>query len=135
MIVEVDEIKAEATKAVHAAAEKLQGSAPNVHAHLIESDHVGEGLIEFVEENECDLLVVGETPHSVLGRVILGSVSRFVLRHAPCSVWITRRKAGRGLGRGENPFDDVSRCTRSEEGNKCHRALPARDAMELAPCH
>jgi nucleotide-binding universal stress UspA family protein len=96
MIVEVDEIKAEAMKAVKAAAEKLQVAAPNVHAHLIESDHVGEGLIEFAEENKCDLMVVGETPHSALGRVILGSVSRFVLRHAPCSVWITREKRDEG---------------------------------------
>ncbi len=92
MIVEVDEIKEAATQSVTAAADQLRAAAPSVQAHLIESDHVGEGLIEFVEENQCDLIVVGETPHSALGRVILGSVSRFVLRHAPCSVWITRNK-------------------------------------------
>jgi nucleotide-binding universal stress UspA family protein len=92
LIVEVDEIKNEARKAVQAAADRLRPSAPRVHAHLVESDHVGEGLIEFVEEHQCDLIVVGETPHTALGRVVLGSVSRFVLRHAPCSVWITRNK-------------------------------------------
>jgi len=92
MIVEVDEIKEAATQSVTAAADQLRSAAPSVQAHLIESDHIGEGLIEFVEENQCDLVVVGETPHSALGRVILGSVSRFVLRHAPCSVWITRNK-------------------------------------------
>lgn len=92
MIVEVDEIKEAATKAVAAAAEELRSTAPSVDAHLIESDHVGEGLTEFVEENQSDLIVIGETPHSALGRAILGSVSRFVLRHAPCSVWIARSK-------------------------------------------
>ena len=92
MIVEVDEIKEAASQSVTAAADQLRAAAPSVQAHLIESDHVGEGLIEFVEENQCDLIVVGETPHSALGRVILGSVSRFVLRHAPCSVWITRNQ-------------------------------------------
>jgi len=51
---------------------------------------VGEGLINFVEENGSDLMVVGETPHNALGRIVLGSVSRFALRHAPCSVWISR---------------------------------------------
>lgn len=96
MIVEVDEIKEAASKAVNAAADNLGDSAPNVEAHLIESDHVGEGLIEFIEEHQCDLVVVGETPHTALGRVVLGSVSRFVLRHAPCSVWITRTKAHQG---------------------------------------
>lgn len=92
MIVEVDEIKEAATESVNAAADRLRPAAPGVHAHLIESDHVGEGLTQFVEEHQCDLVVVGETPHSALGRVVLGSVSRFVLRHAPCSVWITRNK-------------------------------------------
>jgi hypothetical protein len=36
-------------------------------------------------------VVVGETPHSVLARLVLGSVSRYVLRHAQCSVWIARQ--------------------------------------------
>jgi nucleotide-binding universal stress UspA family protein len=92
LVVEVDEIKNAAKKAVQQAAARLRPSAPNVHAHLVESDHVGEGLVEFAEEHHCDLIVVGETPHTALGRVVLGSVSRFVLRHAPCSVWITRNK-------------------------------------------
>lgn len=78
--------------AVEEAAEQLRDSAPNVKTRLLESDHVGEGLVKYAEEHKCDLLVVGETPHSALGRVLLGSVSRFVLRHAPCSVWITRNR-------------------------------------------
>ena len=78
--------------AVNHAADELRKSAPSVQAHLIESDHIGEGLVEFAEEHQSDLLVVGDTPHTVLGRVLLGSVSRFVIRHAPCSVWITRNR-------------------------------------------
>lgn len=101
MIVEVDEIKEAATKSVTAAVDQLRSAAPSVQAHLIESDHVGEGLIEFIEENQCDLVVVGETPHSALGRAILGSVSRFVLRHAPCSVWITRNKGSLAASAGK----------------------------------
>ena len=103
MIVEADEIKAAANKSVNAAADELRRAAPNVQAHLVESDHIGEGLTEFVEEHKCDLLVIGETPHSALGRVVLGSVSRFVLRHAPCSVWIARNNRAPGGSAARNP--------------------------------
>ena len=92
VVVDSVETKNIASAAVQEATDRLRTAAPNAQAHLIESDHIGEGLVQFVEEHECDLIVVGETPHSVLGRVVLGSVSRFVLRHAPCSVWITRNR-------------------------------------------
>jgi nucleotide-binding universal stress UspA family protein len=59
-------------------------------AHLIEREHVGEGMVEFAEELQCDILVIGETPRITISRLLLGSVSRYVLRHAPCSVWIAR---------------------------------------------
>ena len=91
-----EDAKNAAAAAVKKATEKLRVAAPNAEAHLIESDHIGEGLVEFVEDKKCDLVVVGETPHSLLGRVVLGSVSRFVLRHAPCSVWITRNRVHAG---------------------------------------
>jgi nucleotide-binding universal stress UspA family protein len=66
---------------------------PNVNAHLIEHEHIGDGLAKFAKDHQCDLVVVGENPHSTLGRALLGSVSRFVLRHAPCSVWIARNRS------------------------------------------
>lgn len=59
-------------------------------AHLIEREHIGEGIVEFAEELQCDILVIGETPRITLSRLLLGSVSRYVLRYAPCSVWIAR---------------------------------------------
>lgn len=90
--VDTETLKNVSTAAVQEAADVLRDAAPNVHTRLIESDHVGEGLVSFAEGHKCDLLVVGETPHTALGRVLLGSVSRFVLRHAPCSVWITRNR-------------------------------------------
>ncbi|MEM0925363.1 MAG: universal stress protein [Planctomycetota bacterium] len=74
------------------AKERLVDVAPNAQTHLIKSDHVGEGLVTFAESNEIDLMVIGETPRSALNRFLLGSTSRYVLRHAPCSVWLTRNR-------------------------------------------
>jgi len=74
------------------AAKQLEPVAPNATSEVIASEHVGEGLVRFAENNECDLIVIGETPRSAIGRFLLGSFSRYVLRHAPCSVWISRTR-------------------------------------------
>ena len=103
IIVEADETKAAATSALDTATEQVRTSAPNVQSHLIECDHIGEGLIVFLEEHGIDLVVVGESQHSVLGRVRLGSVSQFVLRHASCSVWVARNQTV------NKAFDDLPR--------------------------
>jgi nucleotide-binding universal stress UspA family protein len=81
------------------AATQLREVTPTVKAHLIEHEHIGDGLVTFAKDHQCDVIVVGETPHSALGRALLGSVSRFVLRHAPCSVWIARNQVSLGDSR------------------------------------
>jgi nucleotide-binding universal stress UspA family protein len=64
----------------------------NITTHLIESDYIGDGLVEFATNNQSDILVLGDTGRGMMGRFFLGSVSRYVLRHANCSVWIGRLK-------------------------------------------
>jgi nucleotide-binding universal stress UspA family protein len=80
------------TTALEKATAKVRKAAPNAKPHLIESEHIGEGLVKYAEERQCDLIVMGEAPRGIVGRTLLGSVSRYVLRHAPCSVWITRNR-------------------------------------------
>lgn len=96
IVVDAEETKNEANEALESALQQIRSAAPGAQGHLIECDHIGEGIIEFIEEQSIDLIVVGESSHSALGRVLLGSVSRFVLRHAPCSVWVTRTLAAAG---------------------------------------
>lgn len=74
---------------VEEAAAQLHDVAPDTKGCLIESNHIGEGLVRFAEENDVNLLMVGETPRTRLSRMLMGSKTRYVLRHAPCSVWIT----------------------------------------------
>jgi nucleotide-binding universal stress UspA family protein len=75
------------------AADQVKATAPNAKPHLIESEHIGDGLANYAAERQTDLILLGETPRGPLGRILLGSVSRYVLRHAPCSVWIARNQA------------------------------------------
>jgi nucleotide-binding universal stress UspA family protein len=90
MIVNPNDAKKAANEAVQKASVRLHETTPQAEAHLVECSHVGEGLVLFAENHHCDLLVVGETPRNFLGRLFLSSVSHYVLRHAPCSVWIAR---------------------------------------------
>lgn len=92
VIVAPENAKKAANEAVQTALANLHDELPQADAHLVECSHIGEGLVLFAEDHHCDLLVVGETPHNVLGRLFFRSVGRYVLRHAPCSVWIARKQ-------------------------------------------
>ena len=95
-VIQPETVKDQTENAIREAAKQLHAVAPSVHSHLIESDHIGDGIVRFTEEQDCDLVVMGNTSRSKLGQLVLGSVSRYVLRHAPCSVWITRNRMIKG---------------------------------------
>lgn len=63
-----------------------------VSSHVVQSGHIGEGIIRFANDHGCGLVVLGECPRHMVGRVLMGSVSRYVLRHADCSVLIARNR-------------------------------------------
>ena len=73
----------------------VQKMGLNTETHLVDADHIGEGLIDYVEEHGCDLVMTGDSDSGLLTRVFLGSTSRYVLRHSQCSVVIVRDKEDR----------------------------------------
>ncbi len=89
-IIDPEPIREAAQSIVDEAALKLRSVAPSSTGVVVASEHVGEGLVNYAESSGCDLIVIGETHRSALGRFLLGSFSRYVLRHAHCSVWISR---------------------------------------------
>ncbi len=84
--------QAQVVETLRRAASDLKQSCARVNTQIIDHRHVGEGIVKFAEDNLCNMVVIGETPRSAIGRFLMGSVSRYVLRHAPCSVWITRNR-------------------------------------------
>lgn len=74
------------------AKEQLEEVSDSVTPHFIEDIHYGEGITRFTETHGINLVVLGETPRSQFSRFLLGSTSQYVLRHVPCSVWITRNR-------------------------------------------
>ncbi|OUT54172.1 MAG: hypothetical protein CBB71_23205 [Rhodopirellula sp. TMED11] len=91
----------------------LMKVAPKLQTHLVKADHVGEGIIEFAEKEGIDLLVIGEAQRSSLSRLLLGSTSRFVLRHAHCSVWVARNHVREELLGQGGPLGERSNSTES----------------------
>jgi nucleotide-binding universal stress UspA family protein len=96
----------EAQNALDYAKEQLQAKVQTVRGEVIEYDHVSEGLVRYTEDEHCDFIVIGDTGRSTLARALLGSVSRYVLRHAKCGVWITRNRKIQGPGKGDSAQRD-----------------------------
>jgi nucleotide-binding universal stress UspA family protein len=72
-------------------AKPLEQLSPNVETHVIDWNHIGDGIVQFANKAKSDLIVMGDTGSGLLGRFFLGSTSRYVLRHSHCSVWIARQ--------------------------------------------
>ncbi len=52
---------------------------------------VKQSIVDEAEKFGADLIVVGSHGYGFLDRVLLGSISDFVVHHAPCSVLVVRQ--------------------------------------------
>lgn len=89
---DIEEIKKATLKDLESVAIRLRKYSPNVVAQVLEANHVGSGLVQFAQQKKSDIVVMGSTGSGLLNRFVLGSTSKYVLRHAACSVWIARNK-------------------------------------------
>ena len=69
---------------------------------LVWTGEPGESIVAAAEAEDVDLLLVGAHTRGTLSRLVMGSVSEFVSRHAPCPVLIVRaipdaRRASSGV--------------------------------------
>lgn len=77
---------------VQRVATELRGAGFKVET-LVGVGDVREGIIDSAAEWHADLIMVGSHGLRGMQRFLLGSVSEFVVRHAPCSVEIVRTPA------------------------------------------
>ena len=71
------------------AAHEAEDEGVEVETHARESEPA-EAIIEIANEQQADLIVVGNRGLTGIRRFLLGSVSSKVSEHAPCSVMIVR---------------------------------------------
>ena len=93
-VVTVSETDAHATEATpaHSAAEGLTaaGRAPEID---VRSGDPAHEIVQAASDWKADLIVMGSRGRTGLARLLLGSVARKVVEHAPCSVLIKRLPA------------------------------------------
>ncbi len=70
-------------------AEKAAATGVDTTFHQSLGDS-GPMICKFAQDLQVDLTVVGRRDYSPLDELILGSVSNYVLHHAPCSVLMVR---------------------------------------------
>ena len=77
------------TQTLEGAAEGLREAGVEVETHAREGDPA-DAILDVAEEQEADLIVVGNKGMTGAKRFLLGSVPNKVSHHAPCSVMIIR---------------------------------------------
>jgi nucleotide-binding universal stress UspA family protein len=100
----IDENRERAAALASRAGEEIGGEGRTVTAVVSEGDPAHE-IVEAARERKAGLIVAGTRGHTGIKRLVLGSVARNVLLHAPCSVLIVREKA---QVRHEEPADEVA---------------------------
>lgn len=89
---EIDAQRKAGVALVQSAAEQLRPVVDNVTTHVFDGSSIGEVITDFAEQENIDIVMLGDTGRSALQQLFLGSVTRYVLRQATCSVWITRTR-------------------------------------------
>jgi nucleotide-binding universal stress UspA family protein len=74
---------------LHDAAQALRDGGIRVDIHAREGDPA-DAILDVAEEQDADLIVVGNKGMTGAKRFLLGSVPNKVSHHAPCSVMIIR---------------------------------------------
>jgi nucleotide-binding universal stress UspA family protein len=52
--------------------------------------HAHEEIVRYLEQSDTDLLFIGAYGHSRIIEMVLGSTTEYVLRNAPCPVFLSR---------------------------------------------
>ncbi len=86
-------ITRETSLALDRLAEELTKSSSHIEKHVYEKIHVASCIIKHVQTHSTDLLVVGDKGRSAISRFFLGSVSRVLLNHSPCSIMLVRKRS------------------------------------------
>ena len=63
------------------------GIIPAIH---IEQGHAGQAIVSISKEMKADLIVIGPHGKSEVDRILLGSVTSFVIAHSSTSVLVVR---------------------------------------------
>ena len=87
----VDEARQEVAEASQSVANRLSDAGLRATPVVLEGDPASE-IVRYATERRAGTIVMGTRGRTGLARLLLGSVARNVLVHAPCSVLIIRER-------------------------------------------
>ncbi|MCI1926405.1 MAG: universal stress protein [[Lactobacillus] timonensis] len=70
--------------------EAVAAGVPKVQTRVLSGNAKVELSTGFVAQEEIDLVVIGASGLNVVGRMIVGSTTAYVVREAPCDVMVVR---------------------------------------------
>ena len=80
-----------AGEALEQAADVAEQSSVRIEPEIIQSRNFGQSLVDEAVAHDCALLILGLPYHlGVGGHFDLGEAADFVLKNAPCRVWLVR---------------------------------------------
>jgi nucleotide-binding universal stress UspA family protein len=86
------EPEAAAGEAILAQAEEIgRAQRFDVEGEILQARQAGHAIVDEAVERAADLIVLGLDYPPPFGQFTLGSVAQYVLRSAPCEVWLTRQ--------------------------------------------
>ncbi len=89
------DLRKDATEAVDAAEKTINESLPDQNISVqteVLTGNVKQTIVDEAKEFGADLIVVGSHGYGFFERMLLGSISSYVVHHAPCSVLVVRNK-------------------------------------------
>ncbi len=71
---------------------KLKANEKNIQikTEIISSINIAGGIVDFAEENNIDLIVIGTRGRSGFNKLLLGSVASHVVTYAHCPVLVVK---------------------------------------------
>jgi nucleotide-binding universal stress UspA family protein len=63
----------------------------NVETELLQAREVGPALVEEAVERGIDLIIIGTNYKTPFGEFSLGDTAPYILKNAPCRVWLCRK--------------------------------------------
>jgi nucleotide-binding universal stress UspA family protein len=119
----IDDEMPQETERAHRALDHVQAVAEHmsldIEPEIIQSRHFGHSLVDEAEAHECALLIIGLPYRLTLGDEIEGfETLEYVLRNAPCKVWIVR-------GQPSDRTDKIDKPDRTNEAEQVERERSA----------
>jgi len=89
----IDKLEVMVKTKLEAMAEAANGMSEKTHCHAIKRHHATEGILDFVDENDIDIVIMTTHGRTGLTRFLWGSVAERIVRECSAPVIAARAKA------------------------------------------